>query len=316
MKYYLTIDIGGTYIKHAIIDENYELSDVQKFLTPTTLEDFLAHLDELVERYQTKIAGIAVSCAGDINTKTGFVFRGGGLVSYLKLFPLGKHLQNKSNLPVTVVNDGDAAGIAEAQFGSLANLHCGVALILGSAVGTAVVSDGELVTLATQNIFSTGGQDKLEEQLSVLPIGEKIRQNLEFSWHGIETLFINSGSAVQFVNRASELLHHSEPDGIAVFEAIEAGTNAELMPMFEHYCRDIAYLMLNLQRILTVETFAIGGGISSQPALISEINHQYEILQTSTPVLETVEKVPIVACRFKNDANLIGAYRFFTSQQA
>lgn len=313
MEHYLTIDIGGTYIKHAMINQNYELSENQKQLTPLTLEEFLAYLNELISRYQTRISGIAVSCAGDINTKTGFVFQG-GLVSYLKLFTLGRYLQNQSKLPVTVINDGDAAGVAEARFGSLANLHCGIALILGSAVGTAVVSDGELVTLGSQNIFSKGGQDKLEEQLSVLPVGEKIRQGFEFSWHGIETLFINSGSAVQFIQKASELLELNEPDGIAVFEAI-AAENTEVTALFQTYCRDIAYLILNLQRIFNVETFAIGGGISSQPALISEINRQYDILHESTPLLGQLTKVPIVACRFKNDANLIGAYLFFNHQQ-
>ena len=49
-------------------------------------------------------------------------------------------------LPVKVINDADAAALAEARYGSLQDLDCGAALVLGTGVGLGLVSQGALLT--------------------------------------------------------------------------------------------------------------------------------------------------------------------------
>ena len=120
----------------------------------------------------------------------------------------------------------------------------------------------------------------------------------------------NTGSAVQFVEKASHILNLEEADGIAVFKALEQGGNEELKTLFQAYCYDIAILIFNLQSLLRLEKVTIGGGISSQPLLIDEINHQYHDL-LSQKGHKQFEALPIQAARFHNESNLIGAASYF-----
>ena len=43
-----------------------------------------------------------------------------------------------------VINDADAAALAEARYGSLQDLDCGAALVLGTGVGLGLVSQKDL----------------------------------------------------------------------------------------------------------------------------------------------------------------------------
>ena len=122
----------------------------------------------------------------------------------------------------------------------------------------------------------------------------------------------NTGSAVQFVEKASHILNLEKADGIAVFRALDQGGNEELTTLFQAYCYDIAILIFNLQSLLRLEKVTIGGGISSQPLLIDEINHQYHDL-LSQKGHEQFEALPIQAARFHNESNLIGAASYFYS---
>ena len=95
---------------------------------------------------------------------------------------------------------------------------------------------------------------------------------------GISNLLENTGSAVQFVEKASHILNLEKADGIAVFKALDLGGYEELISLFQEYCHDIAILIFNLQSLLLIEKVTIGGGISSQPLLIDEISRQYHEL--------------------------------------
>ncbi len=69
--------------------------------------------------------------------------------------------------------------------------------------------------------------------------------------------------------------------------------------------------IFNLQTILDPERFAIGGGISSQPIFIKYIKKNLDDLYDNCPY--NIPKAEIVACKFQNDANLIGAMQCFLS---
>ena len=300
----LAFDIGGTFIKYSLVDEAYQVSDSSKVPTPDTIEEFWEALEHVICSFQNRMTGIAISCPGEINSRLGFVFRG-GLIPYLRNIPLASKLKQTFDLPVTVINDGDAAGLAEARLGNLKDCPCGAILVLGTGVGLALLSNGDLLR---------GWQ--LTEYLQSIDKSEKTLENRRFHrelfLQGISNLLENTGSAVQFVEKASHLLNLEEADGIAVFKALDQGGNEELKTLFQAYCYDIAILIFNLQSLLRLEKVTIGGGISSQPLLIDEINHQYHDL-FSQRGHEQFEALPIQAARFHNESNLIGAAAYFYS---
>ncbi len=58
-------------------------------------------------------------------------------------------------------------------------------------------------------------------------------------------------------------------------------------------------------------------GISAQAIVVEEIDRQYQQLLASLPILQqTLTKPEIQACKFQNDANLLGAlYHFFLEHE-
>ena len=286
------------------MDVDYHLVHTDKILTPPTIEEFWQGVEEIVDPVREQIDGIAISCPGEIQKTLGFVFRG-GLIPYLRNIPLTSRLQQTFQVPVTILNDGEAAGLAEARLGNLKDCPCGATLVLGTGVGLALLSNGDLLSgwQLTEYIRSI---DKAERT------PENRRFHREIFLKGISNLLENTGSAVQFVEKASHILNLEKADGIAVFKEIDKGVNEELDSLFQAYCRDIAILIFNLQTLLLLEKVTIGGGISSQPLLIDEINHQYHDL-LSQRGHEQFEALPIQAARFHNESNLIGAAAYFYS---
>ena len=256
----LAIDIGGTFIKFGLVDDDFKISNQSKVSTPTTLDDFWLTLEHIVSSHKDIISGIAIACPGEINSKRGFIFKG-GLIPYLTAIPLGSRLTKTFQLPVKVINDADAAALAEARYGSLQDLDCGAALVLGTGVGLGLVSQGELLSpLSVTQYLRTPSPQSMSQT------------SLPFQWelfmHGLVSLVDNKGSAVGFIHEASQLLRLDQDDGPAVFSAIEGNQSEDLNLLFKDYCHEIAVLVLNLQSFFRLEKVVIGGGISRQCTLI------------------------------------------------
>lgn len=299
-----TIDIGGTFIKYGLMDVEYHLVHTDKIPTPPTIEEFWQGLEGIVDPVREQIDGIAISCPGEIQKTLGFVFRG-GLIPYLRNIPLASRLQQTFQVPVIVLNDGEAAGLAEARLGNLKDCPCGATLVLGTGVGLALLSNGDLLRgwQLTEYIRSI---DKTERT------PENRRFHRELFLQGISNLLENTGSAVQFVEKASHILNLEKADGLAVFKVLNQDDNEEVKSLFQSYCHDIAILIFNLQSLLLLEKVTIGGGISSQLLLIDEISRQYHDL-LSQKGHKQFEALPIQAARFHNESNLIGAASYFYS---
>ena len=300
----LAFDIGGTFIKYALVDEAYQVSDSSKVPTPATIEEFWEALERVICLFQNRITGIAISCPGEINSRLGFVFKG-GLVPYLRNIPLASRLNKTFQVPVTVLNDGDAAGLAEARIGNLQDCDCGATFVLGTGVGLALTSNGSLIS--TWNLKDYLRWPSLGEK-QVTP--EQKQYQTEILRHGISSLVQNLGSAVNFVANASRLLELPEEDGVQVFEVLEVGHHEELQDLFASYCREIAILIYNLQSLVRLEKVTIGGGISSQSFLLEEINHQYKSLMEESGE-QRFSLVEIQAARYHNSSNLLGAVCHF-----
>lgn len=300
----LAFDIGGTFIKYALVDEAYQVNDSSKVPTPATIEEFWEALERVICLFQNRITGIAISCPGEINSRLGFVFKG-GLVPYLRNIPLASRLNKTFQVPVTVLNDGDAAGLAEARIGNLQDCGCGATFVLGTGVGLALTSKGSLIS--TWNLKDYLRWPNPEEP----PTAPEQKQfQREILKHGISSLVQNLGSAVNFVAQASQLLQLPEEDGIQVFEALHAGHYEELQNLFISYCREIAILIYNLQSLVRLEKVTIGGGISSQDLLLEEINYQYKSLMDESGE-QRFSLVEIQAARYHNSSNLLGAVCHF-----
>lgn len=144
------IDIGGTGIKGAVVDvaTGALLSSRVKLPTPKG-----GRPQDIIETTRTLLATVS---AGTSDLSIGVCFpavvKNGHTMSAAnvseKWIGLGaeKLFEKGLGMPIHFVNDADAAGYAEAQFGAAQNVP-GVVLLttLGTGIGTALINDGELV---------------------------------------------------------------------------------------------------------------------------------------------------------------------------
>ena len=241
----LAIDIGGTFIKFGLVDNDFRISNQSKVPTPSSLDNFWITLESIISSFKNGISGIAIACPGEINSKRGFVFKG-GLIPYLTAIPLGTRLSKTFQLPVKVINDADAAALAEARYGSLQDLDCGAALVLGTGVGLGIVSQGDLLTplSVTRYLRSPSPQSKSQT-------------TLPFQWtlfkQALISLVDNKGSAVGFVHEASQILGLEQDDSLVVFSALDENHSEQLKCLFKDYCHEIAVLILNLQSLFKLD---------------------------------------------------------------
>ena len=76
----LVIDVGGTFIKYAVMDNEANILSKGSVPTPLdTREHFIAALVDLFEAHADQVDGIAMSVPGNIDSATGFVYTPGAL---------------------------------------------------------------------------------------------------------------------------------------------------------------------------------------------------------------------------------------------
>lgn len=97
-------------------------------------------------------------------------------------------------------------------------------------------------------------------------------------------------------------------DGFKVFELADAD-DERIHAMLDEYARIAAVQIYNMQCLLDVEAVAIGGGISASEDLIDRIRTQPQAIFDAGAAYRIPPTMPrVVACQFRNDANLIGAW--------
>ena len=119
MKTYLTLDIGGSAIKYALIQDDLTILNKSSVPTPMdTLENFIETIGQIYDQYKDQIVGIAISMPGIIDPQKGYNYTGGALEYIINLDTVNV-LQERCPINITVGNDAKCAGLAEVKYGAL-----------------------------------------------------------------------------------------------------------------------------------------------------------------------------------------------------
>ena len=133
MKQYLLIDIGGTFIKYSLADEQARKISGGKVPTPlTNMDDLLAAIEGFAAPLQGQFVGCAISMPGRIDTRNGIAHTGGMLSAFMWEQPFAAQVEARLGVPVTIANDGKCAAAAEGWTGALAGVENGLVLVLGT----------------------------------------------------------------------------------------------------------------------------------------------------------------------------------------
>lgn len=142
MRKALGIDVGGTKIYNAIINEKGEiLSDIEKRPTPKSFAEIQAVFKEIIEKHENEVDVIAFSTCGAVNKTNDGILGSTGNIA--KEYPT-MNFKSLSQKPVFVENDANCAAWAEYIIGSSKNMPYSVMITLGTGVGGGIIIDGKL----------------------------------------------------------------------------------------------------------------------------------------------------------------------------
>ena len=103
-------------------------------------------------------------------------------------------------------------------------------------------------------------------------------------------------------------------DSYELFERYKKGDETAIEAI-KNYSRTVAAGIVTIQSVLDVEKICIGGGISAQDILITEIKdsvHEFFCVKSS----EAINEPAIERCRFMNASGCVGAlYNFLTMER-
>ncbi len=189
----LGIDIGGTGIKGAPVDtETGELlAERQRIPTPSpaTPDAVINTVAEVADYFNWKGP---VGCGFPAAIKSETVMTAANIDKSWIGLNAGKKIQKRINCPTHMVNDVDAAGLAESTFGA-GKGEKGVVIMaaVGTGIGTALISNGHLF----EN--SELGHLLLHDMIAEKYISNAVRKKQKLSWE-------------EFSGRLSEYLQRLE----------------------------------------------------------------------------------------------------------
>ena len=177
-KIRLGIDFGGSGIKGALVDtekgefttERHRIETPQ----PATPEKVTEVFKEIIDHFEYK---------GDVGVAFPSAVQNGIIrtASNIDKSWIGKNaeklIEQVTSCPAMVVNDADAAGLAEMRFGMGKNIH-GTALMvtIGSGIGTALFSGGKL--MANTELGHIHYKKKVAEKW----VSDAVRKEEDLSW--------------------------------------------------------------------------------------------------------------------------------------
>ncbi|PJI07892.1 MULTISPECIES: ROK family protein [Clostridium] len=290
---FLVIDVGGTFIKYAIMNDEAEFIEKGKEKTPSdNIENFVDTIGKIFDKYKSRINGIAMSMPGRIDSDRGYLYSGGALL-YNNDKDMGKTLSERCPVPISIENDGKCAALAEAWKGNLKDCDDGLVVVLGTGIGGGVIKNKRLHK----------GKHFVAGEFSFILTSDAVpdpRDKYANTW-------ATRGGTKALCKMVADAKNLSieEVDGYKAFEYINNGDESAIEAL-NNYCYRMAIQLYNLQYIYDPEKIAIGGGISKQKVLIDCIRENIEKhAKDIAPAI--LLKPEIVPCKFFNDSNLIGA---------
>lgn len=280
---YLCIDIGGTNIKYAILNNAGNIIQNDKVKSIHDKKIFLNQIDRIIDQYKG-VKGIAFCAPGKVYDNTIYF---GGSLPFLDGINFSERYKDLKT-PISIINDGKASVLAENWLGSLKDLDNCAAITLGTGLGGGIIVNGRLLS----GVHAQAGEVsfmKLTDQEDV----DKIA-GLQYS-------------AVQMIKEINKNTSNDSEDGLGAFKLINE-KNSDALKIFDKFCYGVATVILNIQTVVDLEKYAIGGGISAQPILIDGINKAYQrLIEKNSIISKMLTKPEIVSAKFKNNANLFGA---------
>lgn len=245
MKKALAIDVGGTKIYNAVIDENGNiLGNVEKNSTPKTFEEIKNLFRSIIEKYEKEVDVVAFSTCGAVNNEntkivgsTGNIASGYPDMDFLSL----------SKKPVFVENDANCAAWAEYKNGASKDTKVSVMITLGTGVGGGIIINGNLLK----------GQNGAAGEMHFKIYCDKRRKCSCGSWDCFE--IYASGTGLKLT--AEEMLNDKNVTTYDVVGGAQQG-DKKMIAVMNRWTDDIINGLIGLANIFDPDCIVLSGSMA------------------------------------------------------
>jgi len=307
-KYYIGIDLGGTFIKGGVVDSDGNILVCDK--TPTESElgggKVASNIATLAERLlqtsgvsKAQIVGIGVGSPGMIDSAKGEVVFSGNL--QWTHFPIAKETEKRIGIPVKLANDANVAALGETKFGCGKAYNNTIFITLGTGVGGGIVIDGKL--------FEGNRSAGAELGHAVLMVGG---EQCTCGRKGCFEAYASATALIRDTKRAMLADKGCKMWEIGGLEAVTGktpfdyyDTDASAISVVDRYITMLGAGITNLANEFRPEAIILGGGVCAQGDTL--LKPLQEILDKELFAGEKGPQVKLLIATLGNNAGLLGA---------
>ena len=307
-RYYVGIDLGGTFIKGGICTRCGELLISDKVPTEGRLggervaENVASLTRGLISRLGISpedVVGVGMGVPGLIDSTSGTVVFWGKM--RWENLPIGDMVSRLTGYPTRVINDANAAALGETLFGSGKKYKNTVLLTLGTGVGGGVVIDGKLF----EGNRSAGAE---LGHICVVKDGERCncgRRGCLEAYASATALIRETTRAMQ-EDKTSKMWEIGSLDAVTGQTAFDyAATDASAKRVVDNYVEMLGTGIVNYANVFRPEAIIIGGGVSAQgDALLLPLR---AMLERDIYAGERGPSVELMIATLGNTAGTLGA---------
>ncbi|HKJ12099.1 MAG TPA: ROK family glucokinase [Ornithinimicrobium sp.] len=306
------VDVGGTKIAAAAVDEEGVVAGRALRETPAqdvdAIADAIADIaDELRDRAEDngeEIAGVGLACAGFVDAEGANVVFAPNLA--WRDEPLAARIKERTDIPVVLENDANAAAWGEFRFGAARDADHMIMVTLGTGVGGGIIDRHQLLR-GSQGMAAEIGH------LRVVPDGHLCGCGNRGCWEQYASgsaLVRDAREVVRVDTSYAKTLRErcggdpDELDGVMVTETAFDG-DAAAVELLEDIGRWTGMGIASLVAVLDPEVIVVGGGVAAAGDLV--LGPARQAFARNLTARSHRPTPPLVLAELGNDAGMIGA---------
>jgi glucokinase len=299
----LAIDIGGTKLAAAVVDDEGTVLASERIATPRVtsddelFDDLTALCRRVLRQAQTEVVAIGVGCGGPMRYPQGIVTPLN--IPAWREFPLRDRLVERFQLPTIVDNDAKALALGEQWRGAGHGSNNMLGIVVSTGVGGGIILDGRL-------LHGFGGNAGHIGHIVVWPQGPPCGCGA----HGcVEAVASGTGLARRLAQALADGVQSTLPTGASAAAIADAARSGDALAgeLYRTAGEAVGRGIASAAALLDLERVVIGGSIALLawdvlgPPLEAE-------LRTSAR-LDFTRDVRVAHAQLGDQAGLFGAAR-------
>ncbi len=313
MAYYIGVDVGGSNIACAVVNDDCEIIARSKAKThgETGKADYNEVVDVIIRTINlaceaagikpSEASSIGIGCPGICNSDLGIVEYTNNLGFHN--VPLKTDVEKEFNIPVYLDNDANAAAFGEFVAGAAKGARNAVVITLGTGVGSGIIIDGKIYRGTN---FAAGEIGHTVIVADGLPCS--CGRKGCFEAYSSATGLVNMTRKAAAENPGSLINKLIEEDGKisarTAYKAAKQGDEAGIR-LTEEYVKYLAVGIANVINTFQPDILCIGGGVCNEGDLL--LKPLKDAVYREIYSRDSKKTTELTICTLGNDAGIIGA---------